>query len=162
MTGIVSQLAADLGVSPVTLRRAIAIGLVRAERPSPRKAEISVGERVYLREYWPLLSALRAALRSEPRVQVAVLYGSQARGSAGDSSDVDMAVLAGGAERGFLYELQTRLSAAVGREVAVTDLADAMASPRMRPQLLEDGRTLVQRGDIRWRQLRAAKGWRHA
>lgn len=162
MTGILPQLAADLGISPVTLRRAIAIGLVRAERRSPKKAEISPGERVYLREYWPLLSALRGALRSETRVQAAVLYGSQARGSAGPQSDVDIAVLAEAVEPRFLYDLKLRLSTRVGRTVEVIDLADAMASPRLRAQLLEDGRALVLRGDVDWRRLRKGIGRSHA
>ncbi|MBA2460679.1 MAG: nucleotidyltransferase domain-containing protein, partial [Actinobacteria bacterium] len=67
-------------------------GLLRAERPSPRKVEIAVKEREYLRRSWQLLSQLRQAFRTEPAVSFAALFGSAARGEMHAGSDVDVLV----------------------------------------------------------------------
>jgi len=70
---VVATLAEDLGTSQPTVRRAINVGMIRAQRVSPRKVHISVGEMTYLRDHWQLLAALREALRTEPSVERAGL-----------------------------------------------------------------------------------------
>ena len=68
-----------------------------------------------------ILGALRGALEAQAGVHLALLFGSQARGAAGSSSDVDVAVLGREIDR---LALAAALSDAVGREVDVVDLAD--------------------------------------
>jgi hypothetical protein len=90
--GTLQELASDLGAQERTLRRAVAQGTLRANRTGPRRLELEHGEREYLRVHWPLLSALRRALRTEQRVRLAVLYGSIARGDEDEDSDLDLLV----------------------------------------------------------------------
>jgi hypothetical protein len=68
-----------------------------------------------------ILAALRTALEAHAGVQLALLFGSRARGAAGPDSDVDVAVLGRGVDR---LALAASLSRAVGYEVDVIDLAD--------------------------------------
>jgi predicted nucleotidyltransferase len=148
--------AAELGTTDRTLRRAVAQGLIRAERPSPRKLEISLRERHYLRRAWPLLSELRALLRTESSVSLAVLFGSQARGEADPGSDVDLLVKM--RLPGARKSVERRISAGLGRSAQLVDLADAEATPLLLAEVLRDGRVLVDRDDS-WSQLtgRAAR-----
>ena len=143
--------ATELGTTGRTLRRAVAQGLIRAERPSPRKLEISVRERQFLRRTWPLLAELRRALRTEPSVALAVLFGSHARGEAHTESDVDVLVKfrVPGESRG----LAGRLSDRFGRRVQLVKLADAEAAPLLLAEILREGRVLVDRDDA-WSGLR--------
>jgi uncharacterized protein len=67
-------------------------------------------------------ASLRSALAGRADVRVAVLFGSQARGTAREDSDVDVAVDAPEAD---LLALGATLAAAVGREVDVVALEDA-------------------------------------
>jgi len=85
-------LARHLDVPERTLRRAAAEGLVRGTRTSARRYETSLREEAYLRRHWPLLRALRDALRTEPNIRLAVLFGSQATGRTTERSDVDLLV----------------------------------------------------------------------
>lgn len=55
------RLAGELSI-PRTLRRAAAEGLVRGERVSRRRFQITLQEAEYLRTHWVLLRGLRAAL----------------------------------------------------------------------------------------------------
>ena len=68
-----------------------------------------------------ILAALRTALAAHAGVQLALLFGSRARGAAGPDSDVDVAVLGRAVDR---LGLAASLSRAVGHEVDVIDLAD--------------------------------------
>ena len=143
-------LAAELQTTDRTLRRAVAQGLLRAERPSPRKLDISLAERVYLRRSWALLSSLREAMRTEPNVSFAALFGSRARGVEDDASDVDLLVaLREGADR---WVLADRLSERVGVDVQIVDLDDALAAPLLLAEALREGRVLVDR-DAVWPSL---------
>lgn len=90
--GAVSQLAAELDAPERTLRRAVALGAVGSRRLSARRLRLVDGEPEYLRDHWGLLSELRGAFRAEPRVRLAVLFGSMARGDDDISSDVDLLV----------------------------------------------------------------------
>ena len=47
-------------------------------------------ERIYIRRHWPTLSRLRGALRTEPNISMAVVFGSVARGDDTTGSDVDL------------------------------------------------------------------------
>ena len=85
-------LARDVGVDERTLRRAVASGVLHGSRPSPRKLELALREREYVRRSWGLISALRAALRTERNVRLALLFGSSARGTDTPQSDVDLLV----------------------------------------------------------------------
>lgn len=138
-------LAAELGTSDRSLRRAANRGMIRAERIGPRRAEISLGERAYLRRHWPLLSCLVTALRTEPRVRLAVLFGSTARGDDDRESDIDIAVSISGDELGALVELEGRLEQAVDRRVQLLSFDQALRDPMLPAEIVRDGRVLVDR-----------------
>lgn len=144
-------LAAELGTTDRTLRRSVSQGLVRARRPSARKVEISVKEREFLRRSWPLLSRLRQALRTEPAVSFAALFGSAARGDMHSGSDVDVLVaLRDGADA---RALASRLSDRMGLHVQLVLLEDAKRAPLVLAEALREGRVLVDR-EQRWPRLR--------
>ncbi len=144
-------LAAELATTDRTLRRAVAEGLLRAERPSPRKLEIPVKEREFLRRSWHLLSLLRRAFRTEPTVALAVLFGSAARGEMHSESDVDILVaLREGADA---RALASRLSERVGLRLQLVTLEDAQRAPLLLAEVLREGRVLVDR-EHRWPRLR--------
>jgi predicted nucleotidyltransferase len=147
-------LALDLGTSVWTLRRSIASGLVRARRPGPRQLEVDAAEISYLLESWPLLSALRASLRTERGVRLAVLFGSQARGSASADSDVDLLVALTDTTR--VAELERRLSEATGRRASLSLLGDVERHPTILSEALRDGRVIVDRASL-WPALRAKR-----
>ena len=144
------DLAAELGTTERTLRRAVAQGLFRAERPSPRTLDVPLAEHVYLRRSWSILSSLRAALRTEPKVSFAALFGSRARGGEHDASDIDLLVtLREGADR---WVLAGRLSQRVGARVQIVELDDALAAPLLLAELVREGRVLIDREGV-WTQL---------
>lgn len=154
------RLAEHLGVPERTLRRAAAEGLVHGERVSPRRFLTSLREEAYLRENWPLLRELRAALRTEPGVRLAVLFGSFATGTAGERSDVDLLVRLADPAATRVAELTARLERRVGREVQVVRLDDAERAPLLMRDALERGRVLVDR-EGEWPDLKdALPTWR--
>src|SRR5215212_8901515 len=136
------SLALALDIPERTLRRAAGEGLVRGERVSSHKFRTSMRERDYLRRQWPMLSQLRGLLRTEPNVSFAVLFGSQATGTAGPDSDVDVVVELRVDDVARLADLSGRLSRALGRDVQTVRLADVVAH----------GRVLVDREDM-WQGL---------
>jgi predicted nucleotidyltransferase len=98
-----------------------------------------------------LCEAIATQLNHYPQVQVAYLFGSQARGRAGPLSDVDVAVLLGeNLNQAEALDLQLRLMA---------DLADALgsddvdvvvlnhASLVLRHQVLKSGQILLCRDE---------------
>lgn len=125
---------------------------MRGERVSPHKFRTTMREREYLRRQWPLLSGLRALLRTEPNVRFAVLYGSEALGTAGPGSDVDLLVALRSDDVARLADLSGRLSRALGRDVQVVRLGDAWGSPTLLADILAQGRVLVDR-DQTWPRL---------
>lgn len=156
------RVAAELSIPERTLRRAASDGLVRGERVSPRRFQVNVREEAYLRTHWPLLRALRAALRTEPNVRLAVLFGSTATGSDIEDSDIDLLVALHDPSVSRLAGLAGRLSRAVGREVQLVRFSEERASSALMVDVLEQGRVLVDRGDVwaglqdraaRWRRL---------
>ncbi len=142
------------------MRRAAADGLIRGERTSPRRFRTSLREEAYLRAHWPLLRELRDALRTEPNVRLAILFGSQATGAATVRSDVDLLVTLVDPSASRVAELAGRLERRTRRDVQVVRLRDAERTPILMADALEDGRVLIDR-DRRWDSLRAeARSWR--
>jgi predicted nucleotidyltransferase len=151
--GVIQELAADLEVQERTLRRAMSQGALRAGRPAPRRLWLAPGEREFLRAYWPLLSALRQALRTEHRVRLAVLYGSLARGDADGGSDLDLLVSFADDRLSAGYELATRLQRVSARRVDVARLERVeVKAPLLLDRILDEGRVLIDR-DGQWDRL---------
>jgi predicted nucleotidyltransferase len=107
--------------------------------------------------YWPLLSGLRRALRTERRVRLALLFRSIATGNASRSSDVDLLVAGHGLDPLERVRLAARLAQATGRRVQLVLLDEALASPTLLADVLEEGRVLIDR-DRRWRELKREEG----
>jgi len=142
------------------LRRAAAEGLIRGERTSARRYRTSLREEAYLRAQWPLLRELRDALRTEPNVRLAILFGSQANGTATPGSDVDLLVALADSSASRVAELTGRLERRLNRDVQVVRLEDAERVPAIVVDALERGRVLVDR-EGRWPQLLADEAkWR--
>jgi len=141
------RVAVELSIPERTLRRAASEGLVRGERVGPRRFEIAMREESYLRSHWPLLRALRAALRTEPNVRLAVLFGSTATGSDSDRSDVDILFTLADPGVGRLAELAERLSLRIARDVQPVRLSEAEDTPALMLDILEQGRVLVDRDE---------------
>jgi predicted nucleotidyltransferase len=147
------ELARELDVSDRTLRRAVARELLRGERRSANKLEISTGERAYVLSHWGLLQALVAALRTEPGVEAAILFGSVAKGADRAGSDVDIAVELRGDVPTSIPALERRVAKTVGRTVHVIRLEDALADGRFALEIIDHGRPLTDRGEV-WASLR--------
>jgi predicted nucleotidyltransferase len=146
-------LAAELKINERTLRRAINEGSLRANRRSPRKVELSLTERRYIRHAWPLISALRRTLRTEHNVRLALLFGSAARGTDTPESDVDVLVALSDASLDRVVDLEAKLTAATGHRVEIVRLEDAERQPSFLAEIAAVGRVLVDR-DGMWTQLR--------
>jgi predicted nucleotidyltransferase len=138
-------LADEVGVHERTLRRAVAEGSLRAARPTPRTLQMPLSERQYVRRSWPLLSALRTALRTEHNVRFALLFGSAARGTDTPGSDVDVLVAVRDRSLDRIVDLAVKLTEAAGRRVDVVRLEDARSEPSFLADVVADGRVLVDR-----------------
>ena len=150
---VLDDLARELGLSERTLRRAVASGTIRAERPSPRRLRLSEEEREWVLRQWPTVARLREALRTEPSVRLAVLFGSSARGREHRRSDLDVLIELDAPSRDRLAGLEERLSSAAGHEVQIVSAHDAQTSPGLLADALRDGRVLVDRDGL-WAQLK--------
>jgi predicted nucleotidyltransferase len=146
-------IADELGVNERTLRRAINEGALWAQRPSPRTLDLSLAERRYIRRSWRLLAGLRAALRTEPNVRFALLFGSAASGTDTPASDIDVLVRLRDPSLERVVDLGSKLTAAVGRRVEVARLDDAEREPSFLAQALSGGRVLIDRERV-WARLR--------
>lgn len=147
-------LADEVRVDERTLRRAANQGTVRAERISPRKLRLRLGEARYLRRQWPLLGELRGALRTEPNVRFALLFGSTARGDDREDSDLDLLVVLRDSSLERRLDLERRLEGALGREVDLLAMEAAERNPTLLALAVEDGRVLVDRIEL-WPKLSA-------
>jgi predicted nucleotidyltransferase len=149
-----ADLARELEVDGRTLRRAAAEGTIRCERASARRQRVDEDERRYLAGHWQLLSALRRALRTEPNVRLAVLYGSAARGADTADSDVDLLVSVGQDHADAAVKLAVRIERAIGRDVDVARLNRVShAAPLLLLQAIDEGRVVLDR-DEEWRELK--------
>lgn len=113
---------------------------------------MTMSERHYARRAWPLLSALRTALRTEHNVHFALLFGSAARGTDTPESDIDVLVGLRDPSLERIVELGAKLTAATGRRVDVVRLEDAEAEPSLLADVVADGRVLVDREGL-WSRL---------
>lgn len=148
----IHDLARDLGVHERTLRRAIRLGLVKGGRPLPRCTLLDPGEGDFLRRHWPLLSGLRAGMRTSRTVVFAVALG------VGGEGPVEVLVHApardGPRELGVIAE---RLSRHAGTEVRVGTIDPRRGHPPRLLDVLANGRVLVDRRGDR-RRLRRRRG----
>ena len=103
------------------------------------------------------LTAVRSALRTDPEVQLGVVFGSSARGTASGPSDIDIGVV--GVAPSRLPALAVRLGRLAGREVDLIPLETA--PPLLRFEIARDGVLLVERTEGLWRafQTRAMVDW---
>jgi len=152
--GVIQQLADELGAEERTLRRAVAQGTIHCRRQGPRRIKLSPCEADYLRQHWELLFELRKALRTEPKVRLAVLYGSVARGHEDADSDLDLLVALPDDEPMAATGLASRLDRVCARDVDVAhlDRIDKTA-PLLLERVIDEGRVLVDRDGI-WDELR--------
>jgi predicted nucleotidyltransferase len=157
MTPVFDELAREVGVHERTLRRAVRGGLIRARRPSSHRLSISEVETAWVRFHWPLVGQLLAALRTEPNVELAVLFGSVARGTdVAGVSDVDLLVELRRSSPGVIDALRRRLDERVQAKVELLPLEAARRDPMLLYEVLRDGRPLVDRGGI-WPELQAQR-----
>jgi predicted nucleotidyltransferase len=157
MVSALPAIAVELGADERTLRRATARGTVRARRPRARQLELPAGELDYLRAHWGLLHKLTAALRTEPNVALAALYGSAARGDDHSRSDIDLLVAFRNDAPGAASALARWLERAIERPVDVARLSRVRdEAPLLLLQALDEGRVLVDRGGA-WPQMLGAR-----
>lgn len=153
--GELQKLASLIGANDRTLRRAVAAGAVRCSRPGPRRLRVDSGELSYLRARWPLLQDLRQALRTEPNVELAVLYGQAADGVSGED-EVEVMVCLRSSGPAAVGELSQRLSDAAGCPIHVMSLQMLARSPARLLAALSGGRVLVDRGHV-WERLQGLR-----
>jgi excisionase family DNA binding protein len=148
-----ANMAERLGCSERTLRRCINEGVLRGRRLGPRHVELPLDEQRYAETHWELVQMLRTALRTEPSVRLAVLFGSAATGEDGPGSDAD--VLVSFQEPAGLQPLALgrRLGRALDRRVQVITLAQGQQQPSLFADVLAEGRVLVDR-DGMWASLK--------
>jgi predicted nucleotidyltransferase len=152
-----AELARELDADDRTLRRAASDGTIRSGRVSARRQHVSEDERLYLAGHWRLLSALRRALRTEPNVRLAVLYGSVARGDDTLDSDVDLLVSFGEDRADSAVKLAVRVERAVGRDVDVARLNRVEdTAPLLLLRAIDEGRVVLDR-DRDWDELKTRR-----
>ena len=93
------------------------------------------------------------ALDEFPDVELAVTFGSTARGEATRGSDVDIGVQLKDESLEVLSRLEVLLGRAVGREVEVVSLGES--PPLLRFEIARDGKLLVERRPHAWADFRA-------
>ncbi len=157
MRSLLPAIAAQVGADERSLRRAAARGTLRCRRPTPRALEFDPGELDYLREHWKLLNGLTRALRTEPNVRLAVLYGSRARGTEIAASDVDVLVDFRDDDAASTTALGERLQGRLGLQVDVARLPRVRRqAPLLLLQAIDEGRTLIDR-DGAWPAVKAQR-----
>jgi predicted nucleotidyltransferase len=117
---------------------------------------LAEGEKEYLLLHWKLLVETREALRTEPRVRVAVLAGSTARGDDRPGSDVDLVVDLEDEKPLDRMRLGMRVADKLGRSVDIASLPRLRDEPLSLLQLLDEGRVLVDR-EGRWPEMRSER-----
>jgi predicted nucleotidyltransferase len=120
---------------------------------SARRLRLADGENAYLRGHWPLIAELRAALRTEPGVRIAVLAGSMARGDDHEGSDIDLVVELAEGDPLDRLRLGMKLSEKLGHEIDVADMKQVRNDPLSLLQVLDEGRVIVDRDEV-WQEMR--------
>ncbi len=157
MSLILGRLADEIGVHERTLRRAVSGGLIHARPLSSRQLSLSDQEMAWVRSRWSLVGQLLAILRTEPNVELAVLFGSVARGvDVEDVSDIDLLVELRRPSPGALEALRRRMDERLRSHVQLVPLEEALGHPRLLSEVLRDGRPLVDRGEV-WPRLQAER-----
>lgn len=146
-------LAQEVRVHGRTLRRAAERGLLRASRRGAREVVLPSAERRYVRANWSLLSRLLEALRKQPNVRLAVLFGSVARGEQQPDSDLDLLVRFRRDDHRARADLIDALEEASGRRVQLVSKDQAEEAPLLLADVLDEGRVLVDR-DRDWPRLK--------
>ncbi len=100
-----------------------------------------------------LETQLIEALKGFPEVELAVIFGSVARGAATRESDVDIGVRTNERSLELLSRLEVTLGRAAQREVQVVSLDES--PPLLRFEIARDGKVLVQRKPHAWADFRA-------
>lgn len=158
MSSVLHELAQEVDVSERTLRRSVSSELIRAHRPSSRRLLLSEPEVEWVRSHWGLVSELRTGFRTELNVELAVLFGSVARGDdVTGISDVDLLVGLRRPAPGALEGLRARLGARLSAKVQLVPLEAARRNPRLLAEVVRDGRPLVDR-ERSWQRLQAQVG----
>jgi predicted nucleotidyltransferase len=157
MSAELQELAESLGVDERTLRRAWALGTLRGTRRTPYRLELPLEERIYLHGHWEALSRLRGALRTEPNVSMAVVFGSVARGDDEADSDLDLLIALRDPGLRPRVALAERLRKRTGLTLEIVALEDVLRRPSLMVEILREGRVLVDREE-RWPELSAQSG----
>jgi hypothetical protein len=101
-------------------------------------------------------------LQAGPKLRLAVLFGSAARGTARPGSDLDIGILPADPEIALFDELtlQARLAAVSGREIDLVRLDQAL--PMLRFRAAREGLVLVAETPLEWVRFRARASIEHA
>jgi predicted nucleotidyltransferase len=145
-------LANELGTSDRTLRRLAESGVVRSSPRASGHHPLPIAEVEWLRDHWRVVSELRRALRSEPSVRAALLFGSVARGTDTPASDIDLVVDLKSVDQMELRELRRRLSSKVRRSIDLFALSDLEAEPELLLPIMSYARPIVDRAGV-WKRL---------
>ncbi len=157
MSLLLEELAHEVGVHERTLRRAVGGGLIHARRPSSRRLSLTDHEIDWVRSHWSLVRQLLAVLRTEPNVELGVLFGSVARGAEVTGvSDIDLLVGLRRTSPGALEALRRRLEERLEARVELVPLQAALREPGLLSEVLRDGRPLVDRAGA-WPGLQAQR-----
>ena len=100
-----------------------------------------------------LADRLRQHAASRPEVKLAVLFGSNARGTAGPKSDVDLGLLLEPDTRPNRIEIEAELERAAHRTLDVIYLDEA--PPLLRFEISKDGMVLAEREEGLWSRFKA-------
>lgn len=100
-----------------------------------------------------LEARLIKALCEFPEVELAVTFGSVARGEASQKSDVDIGVQLKNKSLEVLRRLEVLLGRAAGRDVDVVSLDES--PPLLRFEIARDGKLLLERKPHAWTDFRA-------
>ena len=107
------------------------------------------------------IDVLKAFFADHPKVRAALLYGSQARGSAHEGSDVDIAIVADDLDFMQRIEMAGQLEDLLGRSVDLVDLM-AVGQPLF-GEVMKDGVELLGDFDLmyelRLRNLYEQEDW---
>jgi hypothetical protein len=156
----VQRLAGEMGVTERSVRRLMALGVIRKARLTPRCTRVHEREREYLRRRWPQLAEVRRELRTCHIVRLAVLFGPAARDpDAWEERPLDVYVERLGDSWAGEQEIRRRLALCTGQEVRVHEGSrrPLQTAPLWLLDVFKDGRVLIDRDGL-WAQCRKMRG----